>query len=282
MLSEFTNEELPESAPHLSSADQAALRSLETIEARQLKRCEAIKLLLEKATLDELKSSLKNQVRLCKVDTAMHISEELTRRGIAPMFRGLPVQGDSWWTNNLAVNLILLAADLQWVAARYPQHKPAWRRLNSMFQSEKLVKTAEYLHWRGNRSAGAIATALDLPESIQRECAWVQHLSLERWKGRLFKRWSIAQAKIAVDVQSRPWRYNRGTREETIERRGDLWLCAELAKWKPQRTADIYAMKTGEVLARNVVAKQLDKLPSVRRTDQLLPVLDPSVGFHPT
>ncbi len=81
-------------------------------------------------------------------------------------------------------------------------------------------------------------------------------------------RWPIARARIADGIKAHD-RRAQADQDATIKRRADLWLCAELADWKPQRTADLFAMLTGEVLPRNVVAKQLDKLPKVRRTDSV-------------
>ena len=47
-------------------------------------------------------------------------------------------------------------------------------------------------------------------------------------------------------------------------------LCAGLVDWKPQGTATLYASMTGETLPRNIVGKQLGKLPKVRRIDEVV------------
>jgi hypothetical protein len=71
-------------------------------------------------------------------------------------------------------------------------------------------------------------------------------------------------------------RRSAGEQDATIRRRLDLWICAEIGDWKPQRTADLYEMKTGEAIARNLVAKQLAKIPKVRRTSSVSSLSDPS------
>lgn len=217
---------------------------------------------------ERLKTTFLDQLKQGKQDGALLVSAEMTRRGIAPCFRGLPVRKE-WWMGT-DTDFILMAADLQWIVARYPEHRTEWERAQAIFHPCKFDKAAAYLHWDGNRTAGQVAKALGLTEAQQRECAWIQCLHVERWRQRLHIRWSIARTKIAEGIKAHD-RRPQAAQDATITRRSDLWLCAELADWKPQRTADLFAMLTGEVLPRNVVAKQLGKLPKVRRTDVFSP-----------
>lgn len=277
MLATFTESMgLGQPSP-LSASDRIALCSLDSIEEERLRKADALQRALQGASVDKLKHSLHKHTTALNSEPALHVSQELTRRGIAPCFRGVPEQGDPWWADNVEADFILLTADLQWIVSHHPDHKPAWQRLESAFAPDKLVKTAEYLHYRGQREPGQAAKALGLSDSQQRELAWIHYLDLKRWRVGLYKRWPIAKAAIARDLQSKPWR-SKFPIEGTIKRRGDLWICAELGKWKPQRTADFFAMMTGEVLPRNIVSAQLEKLPRVRRTDQFLSLFDPAVG----
>ena len=174
-----------------------------------------------------------------------------------------------WWLGFPEADFILMCADLQWIIARYPNHAPEWNRLTSIFDPTKFVKTAEYLHWYGRRTSGQVAKALALNEQQQRECAWIQCLHVGRWRERLYRRLSVAETRISSAVREGDKR-PIPDQDATIKRRCDLWLCAELAEWKPQRTADFYLMKMGTMLPRNVVAKQLEKLPRVRRADEII------------
>jgi hypothetical protein len=215
---------------------------------------------------DRLKATYLDQLKQGNQDGALLVSAELTRRGIAPSFRGLPVRRE-WWMGT-DTDFVLMTADLQWIVARHPQHQTEWERAQAIFDPRKFDAAAAYLHWNGNRTAGQVAKALGLTDAQQRECAWIQCLHVERWRQRLHTRWPIARAKIADGIKAHDRRAH-ADQDATIKRRSDLWLCAELADWKPQRTADLFAMLTGEALPRNVVAKQLDKLPKVRRTDSV-------------
>lgn len=253
------------------SPDDKMLSRLEDVTS-EMSREGRLSLALKNASTERLKSSLTSQVEQLNSEGALRVSVELTARGIAPCFRDIPLD-DAWLRHHWSgVEPILLLIDLQWIVAMYPDHAPEWKRAEAIFDQRKFRKTAEYLHWEGRRTPGQIAKALALTEQQQRECVWIQCLHIERWRKRLFKRLPIAQARIASDIRDRDKR-PIADQDETISRRDDLWLCAELADWKPQRTADLYAMKTGKILPRNVVAKQLEKLPKVRRTDEGLPSL---------
>lgn len=230
-------------------------------------REDRLTLVLRSVGIDRLKSALADQIEQLNTDAALRVSAELTSRGIAPCFCG-NFRDDEWlrtfWS---AVEPILLLIDLQWIVARYPKHTPEWQRLNSVFDPKKFWQTAEYLRWDGRRSAGQVAKAMGLSEQQQRECLWIQCLHVERWRKRLVKRLTIAQGRIESSIREGDKRPIEA-QNETIKRRCDLWLCAELGEWKAQRTAHLYAMMTGNTLPRNVVAKQLQKLPRVRRTEE--------------
>ncbi len=238
---------------------EAALADLER--AASTTECDALKAV----SLNELKQELRERAMDIDDEATLHLSREFTRRGIAPAFRGIPLHDDPWWAMRTdEANFILLCADLEWITARYPDHKPEWPRLQSVFDPKKLVSTAQYLHWDGRREPGQIANGMKLSEDMQRELAWVQHLHVHRWCKRLQKRVPLARAAIQRDVLSRPWK-SKASKEETIQRRADIWQCAELGRWKPQRTADFYAMLTGHMLTRGIASVQLGKLPKVPR-----------------
>jgi hypothetical protein len=232
-------------------------------------RLERLTLALCSASTDRLKAAFIDQARRGNTQAALMVSAEMTRRGIAPCFRGLPVKPE-WWCSDPDVSFAFMAADLQWIVASHPDHRTDWDRAQALFKRKTFRQAAEYLHWEGNRTAGQVAKAVGLTEDQQRECAWVQCLHVARWRQRLHMRWPIAQARISAAIKGRD-RRPAEEQDSTITRRANLWLCAELADWKPQRTTDLYAMLTGETLPRNLVGKQLAKLPKVRRTDLFSP-----------
>lgn len=247
------------------SPDDTALSDLDGIDDTK-SRAGRLALVLHSTSTDRLKAALLDQLMQLNTDGAMRVSAELTARGIAPCFRGRPVERAFWCPE---IDFILALGDMQWIVSTYPAHVPEWARAKAIFDPKRFRKGGEFLFWDGQRTPGQIAKALALTEQQQRECAWIQCLHVERWRSRLFKRWQIAAARVASAVREGDKRPSVD-QDVTIKRRSDLWLCAELADWRPQRTATLYAAMTGETLPRNVVAKQLAKLPRVRRTDEVL------------
>jgi hypothetical protein len=233
-------------------------------------RQDKLAIALRKASIGKLKAHLAKRIEALDEDAALRLGEELTSRGIPPCFRGNFSEDEhllSFWGG---VEPLLLLLDLQWIASRYPDQKPEWQRLKPLFvNTKKLRELSTYLYWGGRRAAGQIARALALTEAQQLECAWVQCLHVERRRHGLFKRLPITQSIIIATVRKNDKR-PMIEQDATIERRSNLWLCAELASWKPQRTAEMYQMMTGKTLPRNLVANQLAKLPKVRRGDPVI------------
>lgn len=260
-------------------------------------------LVLQSVSIESLKSALANQIERLNIEGALRVSAELTARSIAPCFRYLQSQvhplnnGGSIVLNtsqrreletegaivirddeltisesvalSSGADYIMLCADLQWIVAKYPDHLTEWQRAQAIFSPMRFRKVAEYLYWGGQRTSGQIAKAMALTKYQQRECAWIQCLNVKRWKVRLFERLTIAKERIALAIRDKDKRSIK-EQDATIENRSNLWLCAELAEWKPQLTANLYLMLTGQKLSRQAVANQLSKLPKVRRVDEVI------------
>ncbi|MDC8783929.1 hypothetical protein [Roseateles koreensis] len=221
---------------------------------------------LNKSTKGKLERSLEKTICELNYYGAAAIAGEFTRRKIPPCFRGIQ-NIHQRYLDNPEARLILLRADIQWIRAMYPNHVPEWDRLTPLFARPELPeKLLLYLHHDGRRVAGQIAKALGLDAGQQRECAYVQTLDVQRWRHRLYRRLPLAKGKIEEGIRAADKRPPTA-QDATIARRTDLWLCAELAGWKPQRTSELYARLTAEQLTRQAVAKQLPKLPRIRRSD---------------
>lgn len=212
--------------------------------------------LMKSASTEQLRAEYLIRVVSMDEKGALALGAELSMRGIAPCFRDIPYE---WFKDNVGVNCILAKCDMQWIAIRYPDHLPLWQRVRSLFDPIKFARTAEYLIWNGRRSPGYLSKALALTDSQQRECRLIQCLHVSRWRESLLKRRRVMEARITAAVRSTDKR-DVASQDETIHRRKDIWFCGEMANWKPQRTADLYSMKTGVVLARNVVDNQLAKI----------------------
>jgi hypothetical protein len=249
----------------LLSPDYKAHKSLDELTDGE----DLLELALKGATTERLKAALATQLELLNINGVLRASSELTARGIAPCFYGINLD-DRWlkvhWSG---VEPILMLVDLHWIVTTYPDHVPEWKRAEQIFDPRRFKAAAEYLHWGGQRTSGQIAKALALTEQQQLECVWIQCLHIQRWRARLLRRLPIAKARITSDVRDKDKRQVK-EQDVTILHRCDLWLCAELAKWKPQLTANLYAMLSGQTMSRQAVANQLAKLPRVRRTDEVI------------
>lgn len=195
---------------------------------------------------------------------AAAITAELVARDIPPVFFGLE-RIDPAWLDIESARMILLTADLQWLRRRYPDHRPAWQRLESLFTLPTLPsKTLDYLFYDGRRTSGAMVKALALTTEQQRECCFLQVEGVKKWTAALFRRWAVARAQIEAGIRDKD-RRSVEAQDATIAVRSDLWICAELTKWKPQPTANLYKAMTGKTMPRNAVQQQLDRLPKISK-----------------
>lgn len=236
----------------------SALPDLDTAKANRIVQT------MQSASTERLKIAYLHKILEFNEAGALAIGLELSIRGVAPCFRDVPY--DPWFQNNIDAECILTICDMQWIALRYPEHLTPWQRTRGIFDPTKFAKSAKYLIWDGRRSPGYFSKALGLTDSQQRECRLIQCLHVSRWRESLMKRRPIMEDRIAAAVRSGDKR-DVARQEITIRRRKDLWLCGEMAGWKPQRASDLYHMKTGIVLARNVVDNQLGKIRASCRSD---------------
>lgn len=203
-------------------------------------------------------------------DGALLIGGELTRRGLPPIFRRMPYYCDAdaskpYWYEPDA-DLLALMLDAQWLVSRHPLSEDAWEAATRLYDPKQFRATCHWLHWNGRRSAGQIAIALGLTAAQQAELAFVQYLTLARSKRGMWAMLPAAESRIKAEASQRAHdRRAPAQREATTRRRMAIWLCGQLAGNKPQRTAELVEMLTGERLARGIVARHLEKMPNLRR-----------------
>ncbi len=242
----------------LSPDDKIIIDSIED----QPSRTERLAQALKRADVDQLKRRLADCIRRREEAAAAAISSELVARGIPPVFYGIE-RIDAAMLAPEDARMILLTADLQWLRHRYPSHRPAWQRLESLFTHPTLEQSKlDYLFYDGNRTSGAMVKALALTIEQQRECCFLQVEGVKRWTAALFLRWAVARTQIEAGIRDKDRRPVEA-QDATIAVRSNLWICAELAKWKPQPTADLYMAMTGKTMPRNAAQQHLDRLPKV-------------------
>jgi hypothetical protein len=236
---------------------------MQTIPSNEAARQDRLSTLLAASSPPELIQLLDRQIYLLNLAGALRVSAELSARGIAPFVLGLHLNDAKSRFDDPEEDFIKMVCDLHWLVCRYPSHQVAWPRLRALYDQRRFMQECRWLHYGGQRSAAQISKALGLTTKQQRELAWIKASHTQSWWENLKQRWGLAQARIAEDVHSKPWRSHL-KKEETISRRVDIWLSAELGLWKPQATANYYAMLTGTRLSRNVVHAQLQHLPRKR------------------
>lgn len=188
---------------------------------------------------------------------AFLINEALTAAGVPPCFRHLPDPD----TADIVRRFDILLADLEWIANRYRDHHALYERYRRLFLPHAFHKTAYFIYYSGRTPAWKVVRGLALTIDQQWECHCLRSGSVsKRYRAMMEKRDRTFQ-KITDTVQS--GRCGGRSREElnqTILRRMAIWECGWMAENRPQRTADLLHLKTGELVARNVVAKQLEKI----------------------
>lgn len=244
----------------LSPNDKIIIDSIED----RLSRPERLALALKRADVGGLKRRLADCICRGEAEAAAAISGELVARDIPPVFYGLE-QIDKLFLAPDDARLILLTIDLLWLRHRYPSHRPAWQRLEPLFDKPLIhAPTVRYLFFDGTRSQGAMVKALALTTEQQRECCFLRVKGVDEWAAALFHRWAAARAQIEAGIRTNDKRPLEA-QDATIKVRADLWICAELTKWKPQPTANLYRAMTGKTMQRNAVQQHLDRLPKLSK-----------------
>lgn len=175
--------------------------------------------------------------------TAWLINCELTRRGVSPAFRCLDVNYD-----DAERFMDSFAVDLHWIATRYPQHYTYFNRWRKFVDPRYFHKQVRYIFngsGRGKVPLYRVLKGLSLAIEQQRECHYLrgdklrnQHQQLERMlsevKNELEGRYMIRLHRSRDVVQLMAEDY------QIIQRRVDVWFCANLTDWSPTRTAALY------------------------------------------
>lgn len=186
---------------------------------------------------------------------AFYISAEMTKRGIPPVFQGLPELDEDDLTQRYDYCLF----DLLWIVTRYPVHVVQYARYRGVFQPASFLRTADFIFYQGRRPVWQIVAGMTLTGDQQQECCSLHSRPVASARRKLRHTKDDADQRISDAVRKKD-RRGSGDQEETIRRRQAIWFCAEIGGWKPQRTADLYEMHTGNAITRQLAAKQMDKV----------------------
>jgi hypothetical protein len=189
-------------------------------------------------------------------ELAYAFSEELTRRGIPPCFREAPPHS----TLDINLRFDLLAHDLQWVAAHYPdqRHKASSGYAGLLFGVNPL-KRAEYrFTTRKTGHTWILVKQLRLTLDQQWECNRLRSRPVKLAARSLTPR---AEHTLGAIVRYLPTTMRTMTRQEAgaaLLRRYRVWLCAEMTQHSPTRAARLYRLWTSHDIGRNIAARDIE------------------------
>jgi hypothetical protein len=185
------------------------------------------------------------------------LGEELTRRGIPPVFRRSPWSG-SGAALIPAEDILLL--DLYWLAQQYPSHRTAFRRWQRLFKAGHFDKSAGFMLVNGLKEAGYYLKGLALTDDQQTECVLLRGAPV-RARMELIARYSTEASErieAAHMMNTRAW--SQGDPRFTVTRRQHIWRCGSMADWQPKRTAELYEALTGETMTRQLAGKVIEEV----------------------
>jgi len=191
------------------------------------------------------------------------LADELIERGIPPCFwhDSLALDGAT-----LAQRRILVLGDLAWLRHQYRDHHKAVRYEHGkamLTGSEAtFVREAGYIFFDGRRPVWRIVAGLSMSADQQWESAYLRSVPIK-------KRAAATEAKSERVLEalrnnlSRTRRVSFGLAEAlaSADRQHALWVCSRMtSESTPTEIARRYAQKTGVLIPRWTVAKQLAKV----------------------
>jgi hypothetical protein len=191
------------------------------------------------------------------------INRDFTRRGIPPCFRFRRPPDASEFGLNGRYDLALWDAD--WITTRHPNHKVLFGQHKALFTPKTFLASLGFLFYFGNRPPWNMCRALGLTEAQQWECQLLQSGAIGKRRRQISKMRPKMELQIATAQDHKRQRgRSAADKAKTLERLKALWLCGSMSDWKAQRTADLYHMLTGDRIARNLAAKQIEKIKAIQ------------------
>jgi len=231
------------------------------------KLAEAISKLQSKPLADVI-NDFRTSFYSSKRIAAFACSEALTAMGVPPAFRHSHLSRTDF---TLEQKLDLLTYDIRWIRRQHRDHvkKVRYGRYKDMLSLLDSTHHAavEYAFFDGQRPNWKIVSSLNLPESIQFECA-VLHSAVVN------KRQQVTN-EMRDEVYSMLREHIKGVRKtrtftkedaaQTLKRRHDIWFCSRMCNGSRTEIAKIYRAKTGEVIRAEVVGRQLEIINEIIR-----------------
>lgn len=194
-----------------------------------------------------------------KRELAFLCSEALAALRMPPCFRHSAPHSLARLTDMQSFDL--LAHDLQWIAAMYPDHdRKANGGYSGMLRGTSWLSVAEHYWSTKNRGeAWLMVRQLALSDDQQWECAFLRSAPIKLAANGLH----IRQATVYRSIMDRLREAKRTARgcyplEPAYERRFKVWVCGEITGRSPTKVARLYEMWTGSEIARSVAYSDLE------------------------
>lgn len=209
--------------------------------------------LAERSSLD-----LRASVETCAdPELLWEIHKELMRRGIPPVLRG-----PRPWHLGPQGRFIEVCADVAWLQATDPGHRPRYRLAKAIFKTPWGTNKWWPLMLRQFGRSGdvrGLALALALSDNQRQHLRAVQTAA----RARLFERLhgdGFGQLVNCIEtaLRERPDKSGQTDPRTTAIRRAQLWRVHRLLGEGPSGTATTWKALSGETLTRQQVARQLD------------------------
>ncbi|MBU9574069.1 hypothetical protein C6P74_25615 [Burkholderia multivorans] len=190
---------------------------------------------------------------------AFLLAEALTAHGLPPCFRLDGSHGAARFADTQRFDL--LAHDLQWIMATYPEH---WRKAmggySGMLHGASWLSVAEH-YWstKNQRDTWLMVRQLALTVDQQWECAVLRSAPIKRAAQGL----AVRQMSVHKAIMDRLSEANRAARGRyplapAYERRFKIWVCGEMTGGSPTKTARLYEFWTGSAITRSVAHTDLE------------------------
>lgn len=196
------------------------------------------------------------------------LSDELTTRGIPPIFRYSCLLAEECSVNQ---QFDLLMADMRWLRCWYPDHFQSirYKRYQLLFgRDEKMFhRAAEYVFFQGQRPLWKITASMSLSQRQQSDCIILAAAPIKRQRKATQARQEAVFKALQNDLQNvrRTKSFTDEEAQAALIRRHALWLCWRMTEGSPSETARRYQQMTGQEITRQAAAKQLEKIHRILR-----------------
>lgn len=256
---------LTHDAPRMTHEDYGLVPLVRHITEADAERCRRVRAALPTYTTGKLCASLRKVFRSGQRVASFLLAEELAARGVPPSLRDMELE-----RLHLSLNerFDLFVYDARWIMRRHPEQVAVVRYEQSkrMFKESTFHQAAHFTFFYGQRPPGKIAGGLALSDEQQWECAWLRSKHISKQADAIALMRPTVRKRLKEPIYSaRNKAFTDDGAAASLLRRERLWLCSQMFGNSPTKIAQRYEQMTGDPIARNLVAKQLQTITAALR-----------------